>query len=177
MEFPAQIKDFSTHGSGIIDASLISRLGRNVIFENGVLIFHPENIEIEDNVYVGHYTILKAYYKNRLIIGRDTWIGQNCFFHSAGNIRIGRGVGIGPKVSILTSQHRPSSSVEPVLFSNLEFGEVVLEDGCDIGVNCTILPGVVIGEGSIIAAGAVVNKSVPPYEVWGGVPAKKIRDR
>jgi acetyltransferase-like isoleucine patch superfamily enzyme len=44
-------------------------------------------------------------------------------------------------------------------------------------VNATILPGVTVGKGAIIAAGAVVNRSVPPYEIWGGVPAKKIADR
>lgn len=174
MKFSDRIKKYSSHGDGIIDLSAISKLGENVIFESGVLIFHPENLEIGNNIYIGHNSILKGYYKNRFIIGNDTWIGQCCFFHSAGGITIGRGVGIAPKVSILTSQHRPVTSSEPVLFSDIEFRPVVLEDGCDIGVNSTILPGVVIGEGAIVAAGAVVNKSVPAYEVWGGVPAQKI---
>ena len=177
MIFPKNIKKFTSHGEGILDIKAISQIGENVIFESGVLVFHHENLEIGDNVYIGHNSILKAYYKNKLIIGSDTWIGQCCFFHSAGGIRIGKGVGIGPKVNILTSQHRPQERNEPVLFSNVEFASVVLEDGCDIGVNSTILPGVIIGEGAIIAAGAVVNKSVPPFEVWGGVPAKKIAER
>lgn len=171
------LKQFSSHGTGAFTNEQISSLGDNVLFETGVLLFHPENIEIGNNVYVGHRTILKAYHLNKLQIGNNTWIGQDCFFHSGGGIVIGNEVGIGPKVSILTSQHRPEDSREAVLFSPLEFKPVVLEDGCDIGVNSTILPGVTIGKGSIIAAGAVVNKNVPPYEIWGGVPAKKIADR
>lgn len=170
-------KQYSSHGDGSFTPSQFAALGNNVIFEKGVLVFHPENITIAENVYIGHNTILKAYYKNTLQIGRNTWIGQDCFFHAAGNIVIGETVGIGPKVSILTSQHRPQQKTEIVLFSSLEFKEVVLEDGCDIGVNTTILPGVVIGKGAIVAAGAVVNKSIPPYEIWGGVPAKKIGER
>lgn len=170
-------KQFSSHGTGRFTIEQVSSLGDNVLFEEGVLIFHPENIEIGNNVYIGHRTILKAYHLNKLQIGNNTWIGQDCFFHSGGGIVIGNEVGIGPKVSILTSQHRPGDSKEPVLFSPLEFKTVVLEDGCDIGVNSTILPGVTIGRGAIIAAGAVVNKNVSPYEVWGGVPAKKIADR
>jgi len=177
MNFPDEIKNFASHGDGRFEIADISRLGENVVFERGILVFHPENLEIGNNVYIGHNTILKGYYKNKMLIGSDCWIGQDCFFHSAGGISIGRGVGIGPKVSILTSQHRPETKTGPVLFSGVEFQGVVLEDGCDIGVNSTILPGVTIGEGAIIAAGAVVNKDVPAYEVWGGVPAKKIAER
>lgn len=131
-------KQFSSQGSGHFTKEQISLLGKNVIFEEGVLIFHPENVEIGNNVYIGHRTILKAYHQNKLQIGNNTWIGQDCFFHSGGGIVIGNEVGIGPKVSILTSQHRPGDNMEPVLFSPLEFQPVTLEDGCDIGVNSTI---------------------------------------
>ncbi len=65
----------------------------------------------------------------------------------------------------------------PVYFSSLEFAEVVLEDGCDIGAGAIILHGVRVGEGAIIGAGAVVTRDVPDYEIWAGVPARKIRER
>ncbi|MDZ4844373.1 MAG: acyltransferase [Chitinophagales bacterium] len=171
------IKQNQSHGTGIFSFKDFKLLGSNVIFENGVLVFHPETIEIENNVYVGHQTILKGYYKSSMFIGENTWIGQQCFFHSAGGIRIGKSVGIGPKVSILTSQHKPESLETPVLFSPLEFQEVVIGDGADIGIGVILLPGVRIGKGTIIGAGAVVNTDVPANEVWAGVPAKKIRNR
>ncbi|MEM2001616.1 MAG: acyltransferase [Thermoproteota archaeon] len=166
-----------SHGSGEFEPQDFRRLGKGVVFERGVLVFHPENIEIGDNVYIGHYTILKGYYKNLMIIGDHTWIGPQCFLHSAGGLRIGKAVGIGPRVIILTSQHEALDRDLPVYFTPLKFAEVVLEDGCDIGAGAIILPGVRIGEGAIIGAGSVVTRDVPPYEVWAGVPARKIRER
>ncbi len=166
-----------SHGTGEFKPEDFRKLGKGVVFEKGVLVFHPENIEIGDNVYIGHYTILKGYYKNLMVIGDHTWIGQQCFLHSAGGLRIGRAVGIGPGVTILTSQHQVVDRDLPVYFSPLEFAEVVLEDGCDIGAGAIILPGVRIGKGAIIGAGAVVTCDIPPFEIWAGVPARKIGER
>lgn len=170
-------KEKRSHGMGDFKPEDFSRLGKNVVFEKGVLVFHPENIEIGDNVYIGHYAMLNGYYRNRMIIGDHTWIGPQCFLHSAGGLRIGRAVGIGPKVTILTSQHRNIDREIPVYFSPLEFAEVRLGDGCDIGAGAVILPGAKIGEGAIIGAGAVVVSEIPSYEVWAGVPAQKINER
>ena len=69
-----------SHGTGQFTAADFYSLGEGVIFEPGVLVFHPENVEIDKYVYVGHYTILKGYYKNKMVIGEGTWIGQQCFF-------------------------------------------------------------------------------------------------
>ncbi|MEJ5258004.1 MAG: acyltransferase [Fervidobacterium sp.] len=166
-----------SHGTGMFDIKDFKKLGENVIFEHGVLVFHPENIEIGNNVYIGHYTILKGYYKNIISIGDHTWIGQQCFFHGAGGLKIGRAVGIGPKVTILTSQHDLTHLDIPVYFAPLLFEEVIISDGADIGAGSIILPGVKIGEGAVIGAGSVVTKSVPAYEIWAGNPAKKLRER
>jgi len=170
-------RKYASHGSGRFELTDFRAVGKNVIFEQGVLVFHPENITIGDNVYIGHNAILKGYYRNQMVIGDHTWIGQSCFLHSGGGIRIGRAVGIGPAVKILTSVHKEGEHSEPVIFNELEFSEVVVEDGCDLGVGAIILPGVRIGEGSIVAAGAVVSKNVPPYCVVGGVPGRILRRR
>jgi acetyltransferase-like isoleucine patch superfamily enzyme len=147
------------------------------VFEPGVLVFHPENIELGSNIYVGHNTILKGYYKNSLIVGDNTWIGQNCFFHSAGGIKIGNNVGIAPHVKILTSFHREQGIEIPILFSEIELQAVSIEDGCDVGIGSIILPGVQIGKGVQIGAGAVVTKDIPDYAVAFGVPAQVVRFR
>ena len=90
---------------------------------------------------------------------------------------IGKAVGIGPMVKILTSYHKDIELNIPVMFNELEYREVVLKDGCDIGVGAIILPGITVGEGSIIGAGSVVTKDIPPYHVVSGVPAKIMRKR
>ena len=168
-----------SHGNGIFSLSEFSKLGKGVVFENGVLVFHPENIEIGDNVYIGHYTILKGYYKNKMIIGQGVWIGQQCFFHSAGGIHIGCDVGIGPSVKILTSSHTLDDVSSPILHNPVEFAPVKIGDKSDIGVGAIILPGVTIGVGVQVGAGAVVTQSVDDYAVVAGVPAKILyyRDR
>lgn len=168
---------YKSHGTGEFQPSQFARLGKNVIFEPGVLVFHPENIEIADNVYIGHYTILKGYFRNTMEIGKGTWIGQQCFFHSGGGIFIGKNVGIGPSVKIITSKHVDDEIDKPILHSTLEFAPVVIEDDCDIGTNTTILPGVKIEKGVQIGAGAVVTESIDAYAVAMGVPAKVRRYR
>ena len=166
-----------SHGTGIFERSQFARLGQNVIFETGVLVFHPENIEIGDDVYIGHYTILKGYYRNKMIIGSGTWIGQQCFFHSAGGITIGTNVGIGPGVKIITSGHSMDDIQMPILHSPVEAAPVLISDDSDIGVGAILLPGVTIGKGAQVGAGAVVTQSVEDYAVVAGVPAKVLRKR
>src|SRR5690606_40194046 len=82
-----------------------------------------------DDVYVGHYAILKGYYRNTLRIGDRSWIGQQAFLHAAGGLTIGRRVGIGPAARIITSRHElPADPAVPVMDGPLELLEVVLED-------------------------------------------------
>jgi acetyltransferase-like isoleucine patch superfamily enzyme len=166
-----------SHGSGEFRPEQLARLGTGVVFEAGVLVFHPENVEIGNDVYVGHLTILKGYYQNRMVIGDGTWIGQQCFFHSGGGLTIGRNVGIGPGVKIVTSAHRTDEIDKPILHSTVEFAPVVIGDGCDVGVGAVILPGVRIGVGAQVGAGAVVAEDVADYAVVVGVPAREIRRR
>jgi acetyltransferase-like isoleucine patch superfamily enzyme len=166
-----------SHGTGLFELSQFAKLGQNVIFESGVLVFHPENIEIEDDVYVGHYAILKGYYRNKMLIGSGTWIGQQCFFHSAGGLTIGRNVGIGPGVKIITSGHIIEDTHTPILHSPIECSPVVICDDSDIGVGAIILPGVTIGRGVQVGAGAVVTHSVEDYMIVAGVPAKVLHQR
>lgn len=166
-----------SHGSGAFRAEDFAALGPDCVFETGVLVFHPENIHLGRNVYVGHYAILKGYYKNTMRIGDETWIGQQCFFHAAGGIDIGARVGIGPGVRIITSFHREAGRDTPILFSPIEFRGVVIEDDVDLGVGTTVLPGVRIGRGAQVGAGAVVTTDVAPYAVVAGVPARVLRER
>jgi acetyltransferase-like isoleucine patch superfamily enzyme len=171
------IKLWSSEGKGIPDKNKLKKCGSNVIIEDGVRIFFPENIEIGDNVYIGHDTILKGYFNSILTIGSNTWIGQQCFIHGAGGVTIGSNVGIGPMVKIHGAKHKDIGLDIPMLFSGLDYAPINIEDDCNIGIGAAILPGVTIGKGSKIGANAVVNRNIPKLSVAVGVPAKVIKSR
>lgn len=166
-----------SHGTGSFAPEQFRALGEDCVFEPGVLVFHPENISLGRNVYVGHYAILKGYYRNELRVGDQTWIGQQCFLHAAGGLTLGARVGVGPGVRIITSVHQEAGRELPVLFSPIEMAPVVIEDDADLGVGSVVLPGVTVGRGAVVGAGAVVTADVPPYAVVAGVPAKLLRYR
>jgi acetyltransferase-like isoleucine patch superfamily enzyme len=164
----------NSHGSGLDCKDKLSVLGKNVVIEDGVRLFFPENIEIGDDVYIGHDTILKAYFDKKLIIGNGTWIGPQCFIYASGRITIGKNVGIGPGVKIMSSAHTSDPVPGPILHRPIIFAPVTLGDGCDIGAGSVILMGVHIGDYAQIGAGAVVTRDIPEGAIAVGIPAKTI---
>lgn len=105
-------------------------------------------------------------------IGDDTVIGDHVFLDGRDKIAIGNHVDIASQVLIYNSQHDVNS---PSFAA--EYGKVTIEDYVFIGPRAIILPGVTVGKGSIIAAGAVVTSDVSPFKIVGGVPAREIGER
>lgn len=105
-------------------------------------------------------------------IGHDTIIGDHCFLDGRAPLKIGNHVGIASQVLIYNDEHDINSSDYGNSFGPVEIGDYVF-----IGPRAIILPNIKIGKGAVIAAGAIVTKDVPDFEIWGGVPAKKISDR
>lgn len=171
------MRQFSSHGSGRFVPEALGTLGRGVILEEGVLIFRPEFVHLAQNVYVGHRAQLKAYPEGGLFVGRDTWIGPNCFLSAAARLTIGEGVGIGPSVHILTSTHEDPGWERPIMDGALRRAEVIIGDGADLGVGAIVLPGVTVGKGVQLGAGAVVHEDIPDYAVAVGVPARVVGSR
>jgi len=166
-----------SHGTGQFTRGQLKRCPESVVIEPGVLIFHPENVDLDEDVYLGHYAILKGYHLNQLSIGAGSWIGQAAFLHAAGGLTLGKRVGIGPHVCVLTSTHADPGRDRPIMDGALEFAPVTLEDGCDLGVGAVILPGVTVGKGAQVGAGAVVTRDVPAFSVVAGNPARVLRER
>ncbi len=171
------MRRFQSHGDGRFSREQLAACGPHVVFEGGVRIWHPDRVHLGDNVYVGHDAMLKGYYRGTLRIGDDTWVGQGVFIHAAGDVTIGRAVGVGPFCKFLTSFHGEAGRDVPILAAPIEFRAIVVEDDCDIGVGSVILPGVTIGRGAQIGAGSVVTKDVPAYAIVAGNPAKLLRFR
>ena len=166
-----------SHGDGRWIPADLAAFGPGSVIEDDVLIFHPDHVEVGRGVYIGHRAILKGYHRNRLVIGDGTWIGEQAFLHAAGGITIGRNVGIGPGVRIITSRHAEEGRGTPILHSSIDFAPVVVGDDADVGVGSIVLPGVTIGRGVQVGAGAVVSRDLPDYAVAAGVPARVLRMR
>lgn len=167
----------TSHGSGRFVESDLGAIGDGCLFEEGVLAFNPGHIFLGDDVYVGHRAMLKGDTRAELRIGDGAWIGQDCYFHSAGGITIGARTGIGPRVMILTSTHAETAPPTPIVDAPLEFAPVEIGEGCDIGIGAILLPGARIGDGAQIGAGAVVKDTIPPGAIAAGMPARVLRMR
>lgn len=110
---------------------------------------------------------------SRVTIGTDCWINMSSVFDASRPITIGNRVAMGHQVMLLTSTHDvgpPSERAGALRDAPIEIG-----DGVWLGARCTILPGVVVGAGAIVATGAVVTKSVEPNTIVAGVPARVVR--
>lgn len=123
---------------------------------------------------------LKGLYN--LSIGDGSSIPKGSVFYcTEAPLTIGRKVIFGPNPTIITGDHRINVVGKFIMDSNEKLSEndapVVIEDDVWCGANVTILKGVTIGRGSVVAAGAVVTKSCPPYSIIGGVPAKVLKRR
>lgn len=123
------------------------------------------------------YEGVTLWYPYRIHIGSDVTLNEWTYVSGFGGVRIGNGVRIGHRTSILSSDHRIDQPDVPMARSGLLAAETVIEDDVFIGANVTILMGVRIGKGSVIAAGSVVTRDVEPFTVAGGVPAKVLRKR
>ena len=126
-----------------------------------------KHTKIQKKVYVGS--------------GNNVIIGDNCQINELvrlDNVKIGNNVMIAREVIFLGKTHNNSSLDLPMSdqgFSDDFFSHV--ENDVWIGLRSIILPGLTIGKGAIIGAGSVVTKNIPPYTIWGGVPAKLIKSR
>jgi acetyltransferase-like isoleucine patch superfamily enzyme len=108
----------------------------------------------------------------RISIGRRTSIGRKAILDGRGMIRIGDNVNLSSEAAIWTMQHR----VQDPGFG-VESAPVVVGDRAWLSFRCTVLPGVTIGEGAVVAAGAVVTGDVAPYTIVAGIPARRIGTR
>ena len=117
-----------------------------------------------------------AVFCGKLSIGENSSLGINSVIQ--GPVTIGKNVMMGPECYIYTQNHRHDSTNIPMIEQGYEDEKpVVIEDDVWIGSRVTILPGVTIGEGSIIGGGGVVTKNVPPYSVVAGNPARIVKNR
>lgn len=169
----------------------IKQVGNKLYTQAGVELLGFDQIEIGNNVTILRYALLNCDFKDsRLIIGNnvvldrgvnvrlgdnctieigeDSFLGANSCVAGPGPVKIGRNCLIAAMTGIFANQHHH--------VGDRAVG-ITIEDECWIGSGAKILDGVTIGYGSVIGAGAVVTKDIPPYSIAVGVPAKVIEGR
>lgn len=113
----------------------------------------------------------------KMAIGRDVFIGRNTYIGAYKPITIGALTQIGAYSYLISANHNYASRAVPIRGQGFVGAPIVIEEDVWIGTHVVVLPGVTIGRGAVIAAGSLVNKDVPPYEVWGGTPARFLKHR
>ncbi|ALB40468.1 hexapeptide transferase [Anabaena sp. WA102] len=174
--FIIQDGQFDTLMRRVLWKALTKKIGNNVVISSEVRFKHPETFEIGDGVFIGTQTYIQGRFDGRCLIGNHVWIGPGSYF-DARNLIIEDYVGWGPGAKVLGSTHTGIPTDIPIIQTDLEIKPVKIAMGADIGMNAVILPGVNIGQGSIVGAGAVVTKDVPAMAIVAGVPARFLRWR
>jgi acetyltransferase-like isoleucine patch superfamily enzyme len=141
-------------------------------------------IVLGDRVSIGRYALIRPsnFYGGGEIgeglkVGDNSNIGSYAYIGCSGYIEIGNNVMISPRVGIYSENHNFQHTDIPMKEQGVTREFVKIEDDCWIASNSIILAGVTVGKGSIVSAGSVVTKDVPPYSIVGGVPAKVIKQR
>jgi len=132
-----------------------AKIGRRVIYYPGIWVLTGRN----------------------LTLGEDVDLAKGVLITTDGGVTIGSRTLVGYGTHILSRNHNIPGNRKPIFFAGHTSRSVHI--GCDvwIGANCTILPGVNIGEGAVVAAGSVVTKDVAPFHIVAGVPARTIKVR
>lgn len=169
------------HGEGAFDAlmrqvlwhALTRRCGDGLRVEPGVGFKHPETFEIGSDVFIGSQAYLQGRFDGRCVIGDHTWIGPQSYF-DARDLVLEDHVGWGPGAKVLGSAHTGLPVDIPIIQTDLVIEPVRVQAWADIGTNAVLLPGVTVGRGAIVGAGAVVTQDVPAFARVAGVPARII---
>lgn len=178
---------------------IVGKMGSDVNIEPAVQLVCAQAIELEDGASVCSHTLLNCWNPGSKIILRDkvrldqgihiqaiggtidigarTYIGPYVCMAGPGDIRIGKDCLIASGSGIYANNHIFDDPSRPINQQGIVWKGIVIEDDCWLGSGVRVLDGVTIGHGSVIGAGAVVTKDIPPYSVAVGVPAKVVSTR
>lgn len=155
------------------------RMGNNVVVERGAMLWVDTDtsyITIGDDSYLFSYCILKTF-DGWIKIGSNCTVNNYAILYGHGGLEIGDNVRIAAQVVIIPMNHIYEDPDTPIWRQGIKAKGIKIEDDVWLGAGAEVLDGVTIGRGSVIGAGAVVTKDIPPYSVAVGVPAKVIKKR
>ncbi|WP_275451604.1 acyltransferase [Pontibacter korlensis] len=159
--------------------SLGAKIGKEVKLGH-VFMPVPEQVIIGDGCEIEDHVRLRAggnWKSASIVIDKDSFIGHSTQINVRGPFKIGSKCLIAPMCVFSDAHHTFIDINIPIKNQKCLSSSIEVEDDVWIGTGCTVLRGVTIHTGAVIAAGAVVTESVPPYEIWGGIPARKLKSR
>ena len=156
--------------------AIARKFGCGVHIGSGVGFKHLETFEIGDGVFIGTQAYIQGRFEGTTKIGNNVWIGPQAYL-DARHLILEDYVGWGPGAKILGSVHTGLPLERPIIETDLEIRPVHVEAWADIGTGAVLMPGVTVGKGSIVGAGAVVTHDVAAFSIVAGVPARFIRWR
>jgi acetyltransferase-like isoleucine patch superfamily enzyme len=152
------------------------RFGHGVRIGSGVGFNYLETFEIGNGVFIGAQAYIQGRVDGVTKIGNHVWIGPQAYL-DARQLILEDYVGWGPGAKVLGSAHTGVPIDQPIIETDLEILPVHVQAGADIGTSAVLLPGVTVGKGSIVGAGSVITRNVPPFAIVAGVPARFVRWR
>jgi len=155
----------------VIVKAVARRCGDGLMVGSQVGFKHMETIQIGSTCFIGAGAYIQGRFDGRCVIGDNVWIGPGSYF-DARDLVLGDYVGWGPGAKVLGSAHTGLPADVPIVKTDLEIRPVRVGPWADIGTNAVLLPGVTVGKGAVVGAGAVVTRNVPPFAVVAGVPAR-----
>jgi len=154
-----------------------AKVGRGVRIGRSPIVHRPACLKLGDRVQFEHQVFVKSVSDHaRIRLGERTFVGCNSEFDISEQLTIGKDVLIAPGCFITDHQHGHDAQ-DRIASQGTRSKPVTIEDDVWLGAKVVILPGVTIGRGAVVAAGAVVTKDVPPLEIVAGVPARAIGRR
>lgn len=160
------------------------KVGRGVVLDDNVLIdaLGEWGVSLGNGVTIGRGSIIKSSSvlwsaSKGFVMGDNSSLGDYSFVGAVGGVIIGADVLGGQRLSFHSENHNYSDTTLLIRVQGVRRQGIRIEDDCWLGSGAIFLDGVRVGRGSVVAAGSVVTKSVPPYSVVAGVPAKVIRTR
>jgi acetyltransferase-like isoleucine patch superfamily enzyme len=160
----------------VIIKAVARRCGDGLIVGSQVGFKHLETLQIGNTCFIGAGAYIQGRFDGRCVIGNNVWIGPGAYF-DARDLVLGDYVGWGPGAKVLGSAHTGIPADVPIVRTDLEIKPVRVGAEADIGTNAVLLPGVTVGKGAIVGAGAVVTHDVPPFAIVAGVPARFLKWR
>lgn len=170
--------------SAIIRCKGKIKFGANLSIDRNCFIdaLSENGIVFGDNVSIGKNTVIECSGSMKelgkgLVVGNNVGLGTHGFFGCAGGIQIGNDVILGNYVSMHSENHNYDRNDIPIRLQGVNRKGIIIGNDCWIGAKVTFLDGVELGNGCIVAAGAVVRGNFPDNSIIGGVPAKVIKNR